>query len=179
MSAPDLRHSEQPKFPPGSGTQRRCFTVIDGDEMFGLPVESVQTIFRIEGVTPVPLGPPEVEGLVNLRGRIVTAVSLKRRLSKTALQSVQGALAIGIEHNAENFALIVDEVGDVITCEASAQIPPPPHIDALRAKLTSEHYRLDGRILPILDMDAIFDFTERSRSNGSAHLNPTIIRSDQ
>jgi purine-binding chemotaxis protein CheW len=179
MSALRLQHSEPPKSGPGTGAQRRCFTVIDGDEMFGLPVESVQTIFRIEGVTPVPLGPAEVEGLVNLRGRIVTAVSLKRRLSKTPLQSARGALAIGIEHNAENFALIVDEVGDVITCEASAQIAPPPHIDPSRARLSSDYYRLDGRILPILDMDAIFDFTQRDRSSESAYLNATIIRSDQ
>jgi purine-binding chemotaxis protein CheW len=179
VSALGVQHSERPAFVSGPATQRRCFTVVDGDEMFGLPVESVQTIFRIEGVTPVPLGPPEVEGLVNLRGRIVTAVSLKRRLSKTPLQAARGALAIGIEHSSENFALIVDEVGDVITCEASAQIAPPPHIDPLRAKLTSDYYRMDGRILPILDIGAIFDFTERNRSNGSAQLKPTIIRSDQ
>jgi purine-binding chemotaxis protein CheW len=164
---------------PAGATQRRCFTVIDGGEMFGLPVESVQTIFRIEGVTPVPLGPAEVEGLVNLRGRIVTAVSLKRRLSKTPTQSAPGALAIGIEHNGENFALIVDEVGDVMTCEENAQIAPPPHIDQMRARLTRDYYRLEGRILPILDMDAIFDFAERSRSAGPASLTSTIIRSNQ
>jgi purine-binding chemotaxis protein CheW len=179
MSALDLRDAEQSKLVPELGKQRRCFTVLDGDDMFGLPVESVQTIFRIEGVTPVPLGPPEVEGLVNLRGRIVTAVSLKRRLSKTPLPSARGTLAIGIEHNGENFALIVDDVGDVITCEESAHIPRPPHIDPTRARLTSDYYRLDARILPILDMNAVFDFAERNRSTGSAHLHTTIIRSHQ
>jgi chemotaxis signal transduction protein len=118
MNASALHYSEQRlPVPQADQTECRCFTVIDGDEMFGLPVESVQTIFRIEGVTPVPLGPAEVEGLVNLRGRIVTAVSLKRRLSKAALDSTRGTLAIGIEHDGENFALIVDDVGDVITCE--------------------------------------------------------------
>src|SRR5437660_5938993 len=129
MSASGLRELDSAKPLPAQQTERRCFTVIDGDEMFGLPVQSVQTIFRIEGVTPVPLGPAEVEGLVNLRGRIVTAVSLKRRLSKTPPTSPRGALAIGIEHNGENFALIVDEVGDVITCEDAARIGRPPHIE--------------------------------------------------
>jgi purine-binding chemotaxis protein CheW len=179
MSALRLQNAEASKPLPMAQTERRCFTVIDGDEMFGLPVQSVQTIFRIEGVTPVPLGPPEVEGLVNLRGRIVTAVSLKRRLSKTASELTRGALAIGIEHDGENFALIVDEVGDVITCEESAQIAGPPHIDPARARLTSAYYRLDGGILPILDMDAVFDFAEHNRSAGSAHLNRTITRSEQ
>jgi purine-binding chemotaxis protein CheW len=179
MSALGLRSAEMPKPLAASQTERRCFTVIDGDEMFGLPVQSVQTIFRIEGVTPVPLGPLEVEGLVNLRGRIVTAVSLKRRLSKTASRSARGALAIGIEHDGENFALIVDEVGDVITCDESAQIAGPPHIDPARARLTSAYYRLAGGILPILNMDVVFAFAERTRSIGSAHLNTTMIRSEQ
>src|SRR5947209_19950528 len=129
MSASGLREFDSANPLPASQTERRCFTVIDGTETFGLPVESVQTIFRIEGVTPVPLGPPEVEGLANLRGRIVTAVSLKRRLSKTPPASPRGALAIGIEHSGESFALIVDEVGDVITCEETARIGRPPHIE--------------------------------------------------
>ena len=113
MSAPGIRQFNSTKPLPGLQIERRCFTVVDGDEMFGLPVQSVQTIFRIEGVTPVPLGPADVEGLVNLRGRIVTAVSLKRRLAKAPLDSARGTLAIGIEHDGENFALIVDDVGDV------------------------------------------------------------------
>jgi purine-binding chemotaxis protein CheW len=171
MSAFGLQRSERPQPLPAPQIERRCFTVIDGDEMFGLPVQSVQTIFRIEGVTPVPLGPADVEGLVNLRGRIVTAVSLKRRLSKATAASARGALAIGIEHDGENFALIVDDVGDVITCEESAEIARPPHIEPLRARLTSAYYRLDSRILPILDMDAVFDLAERNRVGGSAHLN--------
>ena len=114
--------------------------------MFGLPVDSVQTIFRIEEVTPVPLGPPEVEGLVNLRGRIVTAISLKPRLFKAAREPARGALAIGIQHKGENFALIVDDVGDVITCEESARVARPPHIDPSRARLTKDYYRLDASI---------------------------------
>jgi purine-binding chemotaxis protein CheW len=179
MSPSALQQAARSQAVQVSSPERRCFTVIDGDEMFGLPVQSVQTIFRIEGVTPVPLGPAEVEGLVNLRGRIVTAVSLKRRLSKATVGSVRGALAIGIEHHGENFALIVDDVGDVITCEDNAQIAPPPHIDPARARLTNAYYRLYDGILPILDMNAVFDFAERDRNTGSAHLNTVIVRSDQ
>jgi purine-binding chemotaxis protein CheW len=178
MSASASHQAERAKAAPAAQADRRCFTVIDGTETFGLPVESVQTIFRIEGVTPVPLGPAEVEGLVNLRGRIVTAVSLKRRLSKTLPTSPRGALAIGIEHNGENFALIIDEVGDVITCEDAARIGRPPHIEPARARLTREYYRLESGILPILDLDAVFDFAERNRGIGSPHLNATINRSE-
>jgi len=179
MSALGLQQGGRTKSRAAAQTERRCFTVIDGNEIFGLPVQSVQTIFRIEGVTPVPLGPTDVEGLVNLRGRIVTAVSLKRRLAKAQFESARGALAIGIEHAGESFALIVDDVGDVITCDESAEIARPPHIDPRRARLTRAYYRLDGGILPILDMDAVFDFAERNRSKGSALHSTATTRSDQ
>ena len=179
MSALGLADAERPSTLPGLPIERRCFTVIDGDEMFGLPVQSVQTIFRIEGVTPVPLGPTDVEGLVNLRGRIVTAVSLKRRLGNAPSNSERSALAIGIEHNGESFALIVDEVGDVIPCEESAEIARPPHIHPQRARFIKAYYRLDTGILPILDMDAIFDFAERNRTAASASYNAMTVRSDQ
>lgn len=172
MSLLGLPQSEPSKPLPGASSERRCFTVIDGDETFGLPVQSVQTIFRIEGVTPVPLGPADVEGLVNLRGRIVTAVSLKRRLAKAPLQSACGALAIGIEHDGENFALIVDDVGDVIPCDESAEIVHPPHIDPARARFIRAYYRLDSGILPILDLDAVFDFAEPHRTSGSGPRKP-------
>ncbi len=174
---PAARFTEPQQTQAPAGAERRCFTVVNGEEIFGLPVESVQTIFRIESVTPVPLGPPDVEGLVNLRGRIVTAVSLKRRLSKAGSDSTRGALAIGIEHNGENFALIVDDVGDVITCEDTAQIARPAHIDPARARLTSAYYRLERGILPILDMDAVFDFADHNRSAGAASSNRS--RSEQ
>jgi purine-binding chemotaxis protein CheW len=179
VSALDLTVAEGRKPLPGPSIDRRCFTVIDGDELFGLPVQSVQTIFRIEGVTPVPLGPPDVEGLVNLRGRIVTAVSLKRRLAKASSDCARGSLAIGIEHEGENFALIVDEVGDVIPCEESAEIARPPHIDPTRARLIKAYYRLDSGILPMLDMNAIFDFAEHERIGALAPHNRAIMRSDQ
>jgi purine-binding chemotaxis protein CheW len=179
VSALGLAVTERRKPLPGPWIDRRCFTVIDGDELFGLPVQSVQTIFRIAGVTPVPLGPPDVEGLVNLRGRIVTAVSLKRRLAKASSDCARGSLAIGIEHDGENFALIVDEVGDVIPCEESAEIARPPHINPTRARLIKAYYRLDSGILPMLDMNAIFDFAERERIGASAPHNRAIMRSDQ
>lgn len=141
--------------------EQHCFIVFAGGETFGLPVDHVQTIFQIEAVTPVPLGPPEVLGLVNLRGKIVTAVSLRRRLRMLEGQK-KSRLAIGIEHRGENFALVVDEVGDVIVLDPERCIQMPPHLDAQRAKLTEAVYRLDDQILSLLDVSTIFDFQRRN-----------------
>jgi purine-binding chemotaxis protein CheW len=138
-------------------SEEHCFIVFVGGESFGLPVTRVQTIFQIEAVTPVPLGPREVLGLVNLRGKIVTAVSLRRRLQMPEADASKAKLAIGIEHRGENFALVVDEVGDVIVLDPEKRIPMPPHLDHHRSKLTDAVYRLDNQILSLLDMGAVFD----------------------
>ncbi len=134
------------------------FTVFVGGEIFGLPVENTHTIFRITTVTSVPLSPGDIAGLVNLRGKIVTAVSLRRRLCMPTDASVQNALAIGIEYKGENFALIVDEVGDVLSLGKSDQIPVPSHFDPQRARLTSQLYRTGKLLIPVLDIDALFTF---------------------
>jgi purine-binding chemotaxis protein CheW len=146
---------------PHDKKETNCFIVYVGGETFGLPVDCVQTIFQIEAVTPVPLGPREIVGLVNLRGKIVTAVSLRRRLQMPDAQPAKAALAIGMEYRGENFALIVDEVGDVIFLDPQMQIALPPHLDQHRAKLTEAVYRLDQGILSMLDVGFLFDFQRR------------------
>lgn len=142
--------------------EQHCFIVYVGGESFGLPVDQVQTIFQIEAVTPVPLGPREILGLVNLRGKIVTAVGLRQRLQMPGPAKAKPQLAIGIEHRGENFALVVDEVGDVIVLNPEQRIAMPPHLDAQRAKLTEAVYRLDNQILSLLDMNSVFDFQRRN-----------------
>lgn len=134
------------------------FTVFVNNEIFGLPVENTHTIFRVTAVTPVPHSPADIAGLVNLRGKIVTAVSLRRRLNIPGNVNVQNALAIGIEHRGENFALIVDEVGDVLSLAKTMQIPIPAHFDPHRARLTCGLYRVNKLLIPVLDVDTLFNF---------------------
>jgi purine-binding chemotaxis protein CheW len=133
------------------------FTVFAGGDAFGLSVLHAQTIFRITSVTPIPLGPTDIVGLVNLRGKIVTAVSLRRRLG-IPVEDMQNALAIGIEHKGENFALIVDEVGDVLSLDSSMRVQIPPHFDPARSRFMSGLYKVGNLLIPALNIAAIFDF---------------------
>lgn len=136
-------------------------TVVANDEVFGLPIQTVQTIFRITSLTRVPMGPGDVEGLVNLRGKIVTAVSLRRRLKMTSAPiEASNALAIGIEHKGEYFCLVVDRVGEVLALDESKKIPIPPHFDPERLRLTTEFYRVGTLLIPVLDVAALFDFAK-------------------
>ena len=140
--------------------QRSIFTVKTADEFLGLPVECVHTIFRIERITAIPLAPAVVIGLVNLRGKVVTAVSLRRRIGRKDLNSHEGAIAIGIEHLGESFALLVDEVGDVVNVLESARIPPPPNLTAFRLSLTTAVYRMNQGFISVLELDAVLNFNQ-------------------
>lgn len=152
-----LRPSPLPPTAAVKAAGHRCFTVVSAGRTFGLPVESIQTVFEMVALTPVPLAPFEVLGLVNLRGKIVTAVSLRRRLTGDSARE-RSSLAIGMEHRSESFALVVDEVGDVIVLEPETKIAVPPHLGIEGIKLSSVH-RLEAMILPVLDLDWIFTFT--------------------
>ena len=160
MSGQELGHKgmRQHISPIMAMVEHNIFTFVVGDETFGLPVSCVHTIFRAAAVTTVPLGPREVAGLVNLRGKIVTAVSLRLRLDVDGLDQLDGALAIGVEHEGETFALFVDEVGDVIAVSEESHIAPPPNFPAGRVELTAAVYCLESRILPVLDLAAILRF---------------------
>ncbi len=134
----------------------RVFTVWVAGERFGIPVAHVHTVFMIDEITSVPLAHEAVIGLVNLRGRIVTAVSLRPRLGLEPLNMVR-PVAIGIEHRGEALALVVDAAGDVINIGNGSEIEAPRHIPAARAKLTASAFRMKDGLLSILNMDAVFD----------------------
>ncbi len=130
-------------------------TVMAGAETFGLPISHIQTIFHIGAITPVPLGPPSIIGLVNLRGSIIPALSLRRCLDLGGEHVSCGSLAVGLELGAEAFALLVDDVGDVIALPADQELPLPPHVSDARVALTRAVYRLAGSVLPVLDIAAL------------------------
>src|SRR5690606_21940243 len=85
-------------------------TVIIGGQLFGLPISQVHDVFVPESVTRVPLAAPEVAGVLNLRGRIVTAIDMRKRLHLPARDANAQVMAVGIEHKGESYGLVIDQV---------------------------------------------------------------------
>lgn len=133
-------------------------TVFVGDTMFGLAIGRVHDVFVPAGITLVPLSPPEIVGLLNLRGRVVTAICLRRRLGLPAAPEGTARMAIGLEQGGETFALVVDGVGEVLKLGADTHEPVPINLDARWRDLARGVHRLDGRLLVILDVDALLIF---------------------
>lgn len=130
-------------------------TVRIGEQLFGVPVTEIREVFSPQGVTPVPRAPEEIAGLLNLRGRIVTAIDARRRLGLPPRGEGEPCMALGMEHGTELFGILVDKVGEVMRLSADTLEVVPAHLDARwRAVLTGVH-RLDGELLAALDMKTL------------------------
>jgi purine-binding chemotaxis protein CheW len=132
-------------------------TFTTGGQLFGLPIERVQDVFRPAHITRVPLAGPEIAGVLNLRGRIVTAIELRSRLGLGNREPDRTAMAIGIEHRGESFGLLVDAVGEVMKLPGNEREPNPINLDRNLSRVSAGIYRLDGQLLVILDIDRVLD----------------------
>ena len=135
------------------------FTVFVDKHVYGLDVSEAQTIFRVGQITPIPLTHREIVGFINLRGKIVVAVSLRRRLGVPTTEQICESFAIGLEAGNEHFALLVDRVGDVLALPESARTELPPHFTGRQSLFTRDLYLYESRLTPILDVKSLFDFS--------------------
>jgi purine-binding chemotaxis protein CheW len=140
-----------------SGNFIEYVTVMIGSQLFGLPISQVQDVFMPERMTRVPLSSAETAGVLNLRGRIVTAIDMHRRLGLGARQSERSAMAVGIEFHGESYGLLIDSVGEVLKLADNTREPVPVNLDPHLARVSSGVHRLEKQLLVVLDVDRIFD----------------------
>ncbi|WP_339334841.1 chemotaxis protein CheW [uncultured Maricaulis sp.] len=126
-----------------------------GDQLFGAPVDAIREVFAPQSVTSVPLAPTEVAGLLNLRGRIVTAIDARRRLGLPPRQANETGMALGVERGSEIFGLIVDSVGEVLRRPRAELEPVPAHVDAQWRSMVKGVHRLEKELLAVLDVSAV------------------------
>lgn len=139
-------------------------TVTVGDQMFGLPIDRVHDVFIASSVTTVPLAPREIIGLLNLRGRVVTAMCLRRRLGLPDRKEEGQEMAVGLERQGESYGLLVDAVGEVMKLASDTHEPSPVHMDQAWVKLSHGVHRLEDKLLIILDVDAVLSFDVDARA---------------
>jgi purine-binding chemotaxis protein CheW len=132
-------------------------TFTTAGQMFGLPIECVQDVFKPSSITRVPLAGPDIAGVLNLRGRIVTTIELRSRLGLDARDKGQLPMAIGIESKGESFGLLVDAVGEVLKLPDAEREPNPINLERDLGRVSAGVYRLDGHLLVVLDIDRVLD----------------------
>jgi len=129
-------------------------------QMFGIPVLVVQDVLGPQKITRIPLAPPEVAGSLNLRGRIVTAIDVRLRLKLPQRKPDAGAgMSVVVDMKGELYSLRVDQVGEVLSLPAAKFERNPPTLDALWREFATGIYRLEDKLLVILDVPRLLDFT--------------------
>jgi purine-binding chemotaxis protein CheW len=139
------------------GSSAEYVTVTVEAQLFGLPIARVQDVFIPERLTRVPLAPDEVAGILNLRGRIVTAIDMRSRLDLPPRPAGQPVMALGVDLRGESYGLLVDGVGEVLRLADEACEPKPVNLDPRLARVASAVVRLDGQLLVLLDVDRVLD----------------------
>ena len=144
--------------------QQYCTFFVDG-YFFGLDLRKVQEIIRYQEMTRVPLAPPEVRGLINLRGQIVTAIDLRRRLELTDRPADQLPVNVVVQSEDGAVSLLVDKIGDVLEVDEQVFVRPPETLRGTGRELICGAYKLSDRLLLILNIDKVV-------SVGSAKVPP-------
>ncbi|HXQ51552.1 MAG TPA: chemotaxis protein CheW [Stellaceae bacterium] len=137
-------------------SQARDLVVITvAEQNFGVPVELVRDVLAAPAMARIPLAPAEVAGALNLRGRIVVAVDLRRRLGLPAVELRR--MCVVVEHEGELYSLLVDGIGEVLRVDGDLFEDTPSTLDPVWRRVSAGIYRLDGMLLLALDVARTLD----------------------
>jgi purine-binding chemotaxis protein CheW len=122
---------------------------------FGIDVRKVQEIIRYQEMTRVPLAPSVVRGLINLRGQIVTAIDLRRRLDMSDRPTEQQPINVVVQTDDGAVSMLVDEIGDVLQVSEESFEHPPETLRGRARQMIRGAYKLDDRLLLLLDIEKV------------------------
>lgn len=138
-----------------------CVTLVLAGQGFAIPVAQIRDVLRRQATTPVPLAPRAVAGLVNLRGRVVTAIDLRARLGLPPRDDAADATHLVVEHGGELYALIVDTVGEVVQIAEERLERVPVRLDPAWRALATAVYPAENGLTVLLEVARLLDLAPR------------------
>jgi purine-binding chemotaxis protein CheW len=130
-------------------------TLMLGDQLCGVPVLAVRDVLAGQSIARIPLAPPEVAGNLNLRGRIVTAIDLRQRLHLSPRPANAKPMSVVTELGSELYALLVDQVSEVVSLRAADMERNPPTLPPIWAEHSVGIYRVSDRLMVVLDVEKL------------------------
>lgn len=132
------------------------------DLSLGIEVENIQEVIRYQAMTNVPLAPPSIRGLINLRGQLVTAIDLRSRLSLPPRSEGELPMNVVVRTGDAAVSFLVDEIGDVLEVQERDFERPPQTLRGLTRSLIRGVYKLETELLLILDTRQAMDVESTS-----------------
>ncbi len=146
-----------------TGTQD-FVTVRLAGQTLGIPVLAVHDVLNSQKITKIPLAPDWVSGVLNLRGKIVTAIDLRRRLGLPPIEEGKTSMSVVVEHDEEPYSLQIDSVGEVLSLDDQLFEKNPVTLDPRWRDVSRGIYRLEKELLPILDVDKLLAFESKEKA---------------
>lgn len=131
-------------------------------QLCGLPVGAVRDVLGPQKITKVPLASPEIAGNLNLRGRIVTTIDLRKRLGLAIPETDEPCMSLVTEHGQELYALLVDRVLEVVSVPDGAIAPLPPNLTSGWSRFGTGVYRMQGGLMIMLDITRVLALMPRA-----------------
>jgi purine-binding chemotaxis protein CheW len=132
-----------------------------GKEEFGVDILKVQEIIKIISITKVPHSPHFVEGVINLRGKVIPIIDLRVRLSIEKISHTKDTRIIVVELSGSTVGFIVDEVNEVLRISKNITEAPPELVTGVDSEYITAVGKLEDRILILLDLDKVLNMTEK------------------
>ncbi|WP_417317145.1 chemotaxis protein CheW [Emcibacter sp.] len=127
-------------------------------QLCGIPVLTVHDVLSSQKITRIPLAPDSVAGVLNLRGRIVTAINLRKRLGLPEADDESQKMSVVVEYEGEPYSLLIDKIGDVLSLPEEAYERNPVTLDSCWQEVSGGIYRLENELLVILDVQKLLNY---------------------
>jgi len=145
----------------GSGDERQLVVFQLGAELYGVEISRVHEIIRLQSVTKVPRAPVFVEGVINLRGKVIPVVDLRRRFGLPTADHTRASRIVVVELGDQVVGIVVDGVSEVLRVNTATVEPPSPVVAGVDSEYLHGIAKLSDRLVILLDLDRILARDER------------------
>jgi len=145
-----------------------------GTEEFAVPILSVREINRVMEITKVPQSPPFIEGVINLRGRIIPVMDLRKRFGMTELEKSSDSRIIVVEVGSRVIGFTVDRVNEVLRICTDIVEPPPDMVCGIDSDYVHGVGKLEDRLLILLDLQRLFSTDDLQRIDNTTGSNEVV-----
>jgi purine-binding chemotaxis protein CheW len=149
-----------------SGDERQLVVFQLGAEFYGVDIARVHEIIRLQSITRVPRAPAFVEGVINLRGKVIPVVDLRRRFGLESSEHTRASRIVVVEIGDNVVGVIVDGVSEVLRVTGASVEPPSPVVAGIESEYIHGIAKLDDRLVILLDLDRVLAQAERRALEG-------------
>ncbi len=157
----EVAHDEQQKGNEGNSEILQLVSFRIGNEEFGVDILSVREINRMSEITQVPNSPEFIDGVINLRGKVIPVLDLRTKLDMERIDYSKDTRIIVVELQGRTVGFVVDAVSEVLRIPSNITEPPPPMVAGIDAEYITAVAKLEDRLLILLDLEKTLSLQEK------------------